>query len=137
MRYDDVLEHQVASANPNKSNRDSRLAAVRKDSAVAQVFALGGLANMTPDSKHIIMRFALRLAMFCAWFVFILFVSAHSFVALVHWVQKDDQARKWIAHSGIPRDAGVWSLSIIWTLLTGLLIWLPVKILNRKARVTQ
>jgi hypothetical protein len=91
---------------------------------------------MTPDFKHIVTKFALRLAIFCAWFVFILFVSAHSFIALIHWAQQDEQVRTWIAHSGIPKTAGAWSISIIWTLVTGFLLWLPVMILKRKARVT-
>jgi len=90
---------------------------------------------MTPESKHIVVQFGFRLALFIAWFALVTFLTTISCIALAHWLLQLDQVRASVQHRGFLRVVVSFGLGIIWIALQIFLgVLLPRMVLNKKVK---
>jgi len=91
---------------------------------------------MTANDKRIVTKLGLRIAFYCVWSLFVLQLTTRCYIAMIDWAKHDEQVRLWLTHARISPIVGYSGLALIWLVVTVILLWLPIMILKRKARVT-
>jgi len=90
---------------------------------------------MTPDTKHILAKFAFWFGLYCVWFTFVTFLTTISCIALSHWLLQFEQVRAWVEHRSYLRMVLVVGIGVIWVLMQVYLgVFLPIKVAKRRER---
>ena len=84
---------------------------------------------MTPSDRNIVLKFALGIAAYCAWFALVLYFAFHGLFALIDWMKQSREVGAWIVRSGIPPVIGVGDTLLLWLGPTVLLLWLPTRLI--------